>query len=262
MREITEHDPGTFCWPELATTDPAAAKAFYTALFGWTVEEHPMGDAGVYLIFKHNNRDVAAGSGMQEQQRVQGIPSHWLSYISVANAADAATEAKSLGGNELMGPFDVMELGRMAILQDPTAATFAIWQAKDHVGISAADEPGTLVWTELLTTNAETARDFYSKLFGWHVHQRPTKWSPMPYTVFTRGDKQTGGMIQITPEMGNTRSQWLPYFGTSDTDATTAKAQQFGGDVIVPPSDVPDIARFAILHDRQGAMFGILRFTS
>src|SRR5215831_9907120 len=101
MREIIEHGPGTFCWPELATSDQAAAKAFYTALFGWTVEEHAMGLAGVYMIFKHDNRDVAAASGIQEQQRAQGILPHWLPYISVANADDAASKAKSLGGSEL-----------------------------------------------------------------------------------------------------------------------------------------------------------------
>ena len=83
-----------------------------------------MGAAGVYLIFKHNTRDVAAGAGMQEQQRTQGIPSHWLSYVRVANADDAASNAKSLGGSELIRPFDVMELGRMAILQDPTGRYF------------------------------------------------------------------------------------------------------------------------------------------
>jgi uncharacterized protein len=261
MTDIIEHDPGTFCWPELATSDQPAAKAFYTALFGWTVEEHAMGSAGA-MIFKRNNRDVAAGCEMREQQRAQAIPPHWLSYISVANADDAAAKAKSLGGSELMEPFDVMERGRMAILQDPTGATFAVWQAKDHVGIRAANEAGTLVWTELLSSNAETARDFYSKLFGWDVRLRSTKWSPLPYTVFMRGDTQAGGMIQITPEMGNTPPQWLPYFGTSDTDATTAKAQQLGGDTIVPPSDVPDVARFAILQDPHGATFGILRFAS
>jgi predicted enzyme related to lactoylglutathione lyase len=258
MREITQRGPGTFCWPELATSDQAAAKAFYAALFGWTVEEHPVGGAGVYMIFKHNNRDVAAASGMQEQQRAQGVPPHWLSYISVASADDAASKAKRLGGKEMMEPFDVMELGRMAILQDPTGATFALWQAKGHVGIRAADEPGTLVWTELLTSNAEMARDFYSKLFGWGVRERPTKWSSQPYTTFMRGDQQAGGMIQITPEMGSTPSQWLPYFGTPDSDATSARALQLGGNTIVPPSDVPEIARFAIFQDPPGAMFGIL----
>jgi len=154
----------------------------------------------------------------------------------------------------------VMELGRMALLQDPAGATFAIWEAKDHIGIRAADEAGTLVFTELLTSNAEAARDFYFNLFGWQIRLRPTKWSPLPYTVFSRGDRQAGGMIQITPEMGDVPSQWLPYFGTSDTDAMTTKAQQLGGGAIVPPSDVPDIARFAILHDPAGAMFGILNF--
>ena len=258
MSEITAHDPGTFCWPELATTDQSAAKAFYTALFGWTVEEHDMGAAGVYMVFKYNNREVAASSGMQEQQRAQGIPPHWLSYISVANADDAAAKAKALGGHEVMKPVDVMDLGRMAILQDPTGAAFALWQAKDQIGIRAAGDPNTLVWTELLTPSAETARNFYSKLFDWDIRLRPTKWSPVPYTNFMRGGTQAGGMMQITPEMGNTRPQWLPYFRTSDTDATTAKAEQLGGTVIVSPSDVPDITRFAILHDPTGAMFGIL----
>ena len=230
-------------------------KSFYSAVFGWTVEEHSTEPGDLYMTFKHNNRDVAAAAGMKEDQRSRGLPPYWLSYIYVANADDSASTAKRLGAKALTAPFDVMELGRMAILEDPTGAVFAVWQAKHHAVISTAGEAGTLVWTELITPNAEVAGEFYSQMFGWHKQQRPSPWSPIPYTNFMRGGKQAGGMIQMKPEMS--RAQWLPYFGASDVDATAAKVEQLQGSTIVPPSDVAG-ARFAIFTDPQGAMFGIV----
>ncbi len=83
MPNVDGHQPGAFCWVELATLDVAAAKKFYGALFGWTFVDFPMGEFGEYTIFRINDRDVAAAYPMMPDQREQGIPPNWMSYVSV-----------------------------------------------------------------------------------------------------------------------------------------------------------------------------------
>ena len=93
MSHIDSHPPGSFCWLELATTDQAAAKSFYSSLFGWTPSDRPMGPGEVYTIFKLDGRYAAAAYTMYPEQRAQGIPPNWTLYISVANADDALEKA-------------------------------------------------------------------------------------------------------------------------------------------------------------------------
>src|SRR5271166_6536704 len=126
MSQIDSHPPGSFCWLELATTDQTAAKSFYSSLFGWTPSDSPLGPDAVYTIFKIEGRDATAAYTMFPEQRAMGIPPNWMLYVSVANADDAAKRAKAAGGTVLKDAFDVVESGRMAVLQDPTGAVFSV----------------------------------------------------------------------------------------------------------------------------------------
>src|SRR3954468_24670273 len=135
MTEVTSHPPGTFCWIELSTSDAAAAKAFYTELFGWTPVEVPI-PGGVYYRLQKNGRDAAA-------LFQNPVPPAWLLYLSVTSADESASKVTSLGGKQLQPAFDVMDLGRMALVQDPAGATFALWEPRKNPGIGVQDEPGT-----------------------------------------------------------------------------------------------------------------------
>ena len=126
MPTVTTHAPGTFNWPELATTDQNAAKKFYTTLFDWQATDDDMGPGGVYTIFKRDGKAVAALYTLKADMRKQGVPPLWGSYISVENADASAAQAKTLGGKVIMEPFDVMEHGRMAVITDPQGAVFAL----------------------------------------------------------------------------------------------------------------------------------------
>jgi uncharacterized protein len=258
MKETIQHAPGTFCWPELATSDAVGAKTFYTALFGWGVHDTPAGPDGVYTMFTLDGKELGAAHELMPQQKANGVPPHWLPYIAVANADESVAKAQTLGATVLMGAFDVMDVGRMAILQDPAGAVFTVWQAKNHIGARVVDQAGTLVWTELMSSKADAVRDFYTKLLGWGVQLHDM--GPMKYTVFMRGETPAGGMMQITPDMGNVPSHWLSYFGVTDPDATAAKATQLGGTLLIPPADIPNVGRFSVIKDPQGAAFGIIRF--
>lgn len=255
MATVTQHAPGTFCWPELGTLDQNAAKTFYSSLFGWAIRDTDMGNGEIYTVFTLNGADVAALYTMREEERKMAPP-HWNSYVAVESADQAAAKAKELGATVLMEPFDVMDIGRMAILMDPTGAVFQVWEAKTHIGVGVLDEPSSLCWTELMTTDAAKAKAFYTGLLPWK-----TEAMPMPqgeYTLWKRGDVSAGGMMEITPQMGPIPPHWMPYFAVVDCDATVAKALKLGGSTIVPAQDIPEVGRFAVLKDGQGAVFSIL----
>jgi len=154
----------------------------------------------------------------------------------------------------LMEPFDVMEAGRMAVLQDPTGAVICVWQAKSSIGARIVNEPGSLCWCELATSDTEKAGRFYSRLFGWTL-----KPSLEGYTEFLQGGTAIGGMMAIDPAWGKVPPHWLSYFAVSDCDGTTAKVKELGGSARVPPKDIPNTGRFAILTDPQGAQFAVIR---
>src|SRR6266446_9393378 len=143
MTHIDKHPPGSFCWIELATTDQKAAKDFYSSLFGWSPQDSPIGPSEFYTIFKLEGRDAAAGYTLREDQRTHGVPPNWMIYITVDSADQAAAKAKQLGGSVVMPPFDVMDLGRMAVIQDPAGAHFCMWQAAKNTGIGIAGVSGS-----------------------------------------------------------------------------------------------------------------------
>jgi uncharacterized protein len=118
-------NPGSFSWTELMTTDAGAARAFYCQLLGWTFAEMPMGSGMAYTVFQVGGKPAAGMIQMQGPQ-FEGVPPNWLSYLSVADCDASMARAVELGATVLMPPQDVPGTGRFAVLQDPTAAVFAI----------------------------------------------------------------------------------------------------------------------------------------
>lgn len=254
MPVIESYAPGTFCWADLGTPDAAAAKRFYTSLFGWTAEDRPMGPDACYTMLQIDGRAVAA---LYQQESVQqGMPPHWLSYISVASVNDVARRAKDLGGTALMDPFDVLDVGRMAMLQDPTGAVIALWEPHSHAGAAIAGEPGAICWNELATTDTTRAETFYTSMLGWSAERRPM--GAAAYIMFTDNGSARGGMMEIAASRGPVPPHWLVYFAVTDIEGLTALAQLLGGAVRVAPADTPGVGRFAVLADPQGAVFAAM----
>jgi predicted enzyme related to lactoylglutathione lyase len=257
MTIVTTHAPGTFCWADLGTPDAAAAKRFYTGLFGWKYEDMPMGEGADYTMFEVGGNWVAALYPQDPQQQSQGVPPHWLSYVAVESADRTSERTRGLGGTVLMDPFDVFEVGRMAVIQDPTGAVVALWEARTHPGAGLVGEPNSLCWTELNTGDPERAAAFYTGLLGWETEKQPM--GDFVYTYFKQGERRNGGMMQLTAEMGPIPPHWAVYFAVDDCDGRAARATGLGGKVLVPPTDVPDVGRFAVLQDPQGAAFAIVK---
>src|SRR5436190_1311044 len=249
--------PGSFCWPELATSDQKAGSAFYAKLFGWAINDQPMGPGTVYTMFQMRGRDVAAASSLRPEDKQHGVPPHWNTYISVANADAAAKRAQELGGKALAPPFDVMDAGRMAAVQDPTGAVFQVWQAGRHSGARVLGEPGALCWTELATRDPAAAKNFYTSLFGWKA--KSSSDAGMNYTEFSVGQTPGAGMMEMDERMAGVPPHWMPYFMAADVDQTAAKAKELGATQIVPPGDIPKVGRSSVIQDPQGAVFAIFK---
>ncbi len=256
--KTTAYAPGTFCWPELATTDQAAGEQFYSKLFDWGVDPIPMGPDMRYTIYKQGDRDAGAVTTLMPEQLQQGVPPHWNSYVSVSNVDETAKQVKALGGQVLMEPMDVMDKGRMLVAMDPTGAVFCCWQAGSTPGAGNLDEVGGLVWTELTAQGVDKAIAFYTKLLGWTVKPMDMGTGGT-YNVLSRGATPAAGAMETPKEMAGAPSVWTPYFSVADTDATAKKAESLGGKTMVPPTDIPGTGRFAIIADPQGAVFGVIK---
>ncbi len=251
MTEVTRHEPGSFSWAELATSDSEGAKKFYAALFGWSFADSPAGPDMVYTMWKKGSKSVGAMYGLGPQQK--GVPPHWNIYVTVSSADESAKKAKDLGGTLLAEPFDVMDVGRMATIRDREGAAFCVWQAKKHIGAEVVNEPGAMCWCELDTTDTESAKTFYTGLFGWGAK------AGGDYTEFQRAGTSIGGMMKIPPEWGSVPPNWLTYFAVEDCDGTAKKASDLGGKPIVPPTTIDNVGRFAVLADPQGAVFAVIK---
>ncbi len=203
-------------------------------------------------------KEVAALYELNPEQRSQGVLPHWMVYISVPSADEAAEKAKSLGGTVLMGPFDVFDSGRMTFIQDPTGATFAVWQPAKHIGARIMNEPGTLAWTELATT--DTAGEFYTQLFDWT--SETAEMGGGPYITFMKGEQPVGGMLPMTEEWGDVPPHWMIYFAVADCDRTVDLAASLGGRVQVPPTNIEGVGRFTMLADPQSALFSVIKLAT
>ncbi len=255
---MAAYTTGEFCWYELGTRDIAAAVKFYKDLAHWGTLTQAMGEQGAYYVFQVEGKDVGGGYQMSGPQ-FEGIPPHWMPYVWVDDVDAAVTSATRSGGNVIAQAMDVPNVGRMAFLQDPQGAHFAVYMGREHQGAARLSaKPGTFCWTELMTTSAADARNFYGEIFGW-THAEMPMADGGTYTIFQVNGKPAAGMMQMDgPQFQGIPPNWLSYLSVSDCDAEVARAAEMGAKVLTPPQDVPNTGRFSVLQDPTGTVFAII----
>ena len=122
-----------------------------------------------------------------------------------------------------------------------------------------ANHHGDFIWYELVTPDPDGARAFYESVVGWTIEGRPP--GEMDYRMISSADGLVAGLMPLSDEMaaGGARPAWLGYIGVDDVDAMAASVREGGGAVIVPPTDIPDVGRFAFVTDPAGAPFYVMR---
>jgi predicted enzyme related to lactoylglutathione lyase len=253
MVKIDSYAQGTPSYVELVTPDQEAAKGFYGQLFGWDLEDVPL-DGSSYYVAASKEGDAVAGiagpmPGMEDH------PAFWAVYLTVHDVDAAAAKVADAGGTVDAGPFDVMELGRMAAVSDPTGARVNLWQARATIGTVRANEPGTPVWNELVTPDVARATAFYKDVLGVDWEEMSMGEGPS-YTCLVVDGRQVAGAMP--PQMEGIPPHWNVYFNVEDVDAAVEKATGLGATVLAPAFDVPSVGRLAVLADPQGGMFNLM----
>jgi predicted enzyme related to lactoylglutathione lyase len=246
--------PGTPSWVDLGSPDVEASKRFYGQLFGWVANVAPQPEAMGYTMFALGGKTVAGlGPLMNPQQ-----PPAWSTYVSTENADATAAKVKEAGGQVLVAPMDVMDMGRFAVFMDAGGAAISVWQPKSYQGAELANAPGSFCWNELATRDMEGAKKFYQAVFGWGAKTQ-SMGGEGSYTEWQLGGKSiAGGMPMGSNFPPQVPPHWLTYFAVEDTDASIAKAQQLGGKSMMPAMDSP-AGRFGVLQDPQGAIFAVIK---
>jgi predicted enzyme related to lactoylglutathione lyase len=237
---------GKFVWHEQVSPDPERAQEFYTQLFGWSTEAFKPGDADYTMISSGGQSHGGFSKALEGAP-----PPHWLSHVLVEKLEDTIERAKSAGGRLAAGPFEMGEVGRIAIIADPQDAFISAYQPAREV---PAPE-GVFVWDELGTSDVDGAQRFYEEVFGWTTSDMGPDYGG--YRIFNRGDTGIAGLMALPDE--SIPPHWQPYVAVQDPDATAAKAADLGGSTLMEPMDVPEVGRIAVLRDPQGATFGIIK---
>jgi uncharacterized protein len=253
MPVIDSVPAGAPCWIDLFTSDAAASKEFYGALFGWTVEE--VGEEyGGYFNFAKDGRLVAGGMPSDGQD---GVPDTWSIYLATPDAQATADATVAGGGQVVVPPMPVGTLGTMAVLVDPTGAAIGAWQPGDHKGFQLLAEDGAPAWFELHTRDHAGAVAYYQQVFGWDTHVAGDT-DEFRYTTLGEGDSQAAGIYDASASLPDgVAAKWSVYFGVADTDAALNRIVELGGKIVVPAEDTP-YGRLATATDSTGAEFKLV----
>ncbi|MBK6016426.1 VOC family protein [Streptomyces sp. MBT53] len=252
----TDFITGSPNWLDLGSPDTDAAAAFYGAVFGWRfVSAGP--DTGGYGFFQVDGKTVAALGPLTEE----GARSAWMIHFKTDDIAATVQAVTSGGGTVRMEPMDVMGEGMLAQATDPQGAQFALWQPGRTAGLELTSAPNTLLWVELHATDPEADIAFYQGLFGWRSQDMPAPGMTYRVLSTSAGDQQDasfGGVAPLNAGEGE-QPRWVPYFHSTDVDATIDSARSNGGSVLMPAADVPEVGRIAWLADPFGAAFALLK---
>ncbi|WP_309074240.1 VOC family protein [Paenarthrobacter sp.] len=249
--KISSWPAATPMWVDLGVDNLAAAKVFYTDLFGW---EYVSGqDSGEYLLAHLGGRAVA-GVGPKQ---APGMPTVWTTFLASDDVDVTAKKIRAAGGEMIALPFDVMESGRMALAVDTVGSAFGIWQAGTHIGAERVNEHGTLCWNELHTRDFTAARSFYAEVFN--VSYQDAREDGLVYSTLRRplDGREVGGIQHDTDIPDATPNHWLTWFASDYVQGTAERAVELGATLLMPVTESP-LGRIAIIQAPQGEVFGIV----
>jgi predicted enzyme related to lactoylglutathione lyase len=241
-------------WVDLATSDPAASREFYSKLFGWDIQIHPDPLYGGYAMATVDGGQVAGiGPKMMPE-----APTAWSVYIGTTDSDDLVRRVQTAGGAVVVPPMTVGDQGRMTVFQDPSGAFISSWEPISMTGFSMGAD-GTFGWAELNARGIDKDLPFYKAAFGWDPVTGSQGLAGSAYTQFQIAGLTVAGGSEMNPMVPpQVPSYWMAYFLVSDLDASFRTAIEAGAVEMLSPVDYPG-GRLAIISDPQGAAFGLLQ---
>ena len=194
---------------------------------------------------------VSAIFPLSDESRAAGTPASWTSYVTVADVDATAARALELGGTVTRDAFDIADVGRAALIEDPQGAVVALWQAGTHFGAERVNDIGCLCMNELATSDLDAARAFYEQFFGWTTGLVDTGPGG-PTLVWVQNDGALNAHMSVEPGPPH----WRPYFTVASTATTIEQLEALGGSLVAGPFPIPD-GSIAVVRDPQGAEFAL-----
>ena len=243
-----------FFWYDLMTSDTQAAMRFYADVVGWTPQES--GSPG-YTALTMNGAGLAGLMAIPEDAAAMGARPAWMGYIHVDDVPAMMDAVRAQGGKVLKGPVTIEGVITFAVVADPQGAAFLIANPipKNAPPRPPRTAPGNVGWHELCASDWQAVWPFYEKLFGWQK-TTPVDMGPMgTYQLFSAGDGDIGGMMNRPPAVPV--SYWNFYFVVPSVEAAEKRIEAGGGQIMVPPMQVPGGGWILQAMDPQGAVFAL-----
>jgi uncharacterized protein len=258
--------PGSFIWYELMSPDPAASKAFYDAVVGWTIDatsSAPGGAADYRMITRSDGGHAGGMLAIDAAMQAHGARPMWLGYLAVDDVDAHAAAIVADGGKVLMPPHDAPRIGRFAMLTDPVGVPFYVMRptppAADpdaNSDVFSVDRPQHIRWNELATRDPQGAVAFYTRHFGWS-QQGEMEMGPMgTYRFLQHGGVGIGAIMPLPPPMP--QSSWTYYIGVDDIDRAARAVTDGGGQIVHGPVQIPGGEYSLSAIDPQQASFGLV----
>jgi predicted enzyme related to lactoylglutathione lyase len=252
-------DVGRFVWYDLVTRDVEAAKAFYTKVVGWGIQEWGEGPSA-YPMWTAGDVPIGGVGPLPPEVDQAGLPPHWMAHVTVEDVDASARRAEATGGRIVEGPTDIPEVGRFAVIADPQGAVLSLFRPRNGEMRADMRKPGFVGWHELHATDHEAAWEFHSSLLGWKRVDSVDMGEIGTYLLFGLRDQPEGEMVGAMfdgAKLSGASPHWLYYFNVDDVDAAVERVKSAGGSVLHGPMEVPGGGRVAQCGDDQGGAFAL-----
>ena len=249
---------GDFCWAELYAKNISKSLKFYASIFDWKEENISLPENKFYTLLKIHEKSIAGG--IQLSDDMGDLRPHWNSYILVADIHKTLEKAIKLGAKSMSGVSDCLDIGKYAVILDPTGASFTLWQSMklEPEIVLKKNVPNNIGWNELITEDIDKAKQFYMELFGWEDKTMASEYAEK-YTVFMNEGTPAAGMRTPTEKLKTPGPRWWVYFTVSNLDASIDKIRELGGNIKHDPITIP-LGRFIMIEDPGGVCFSIIEY--
>lgn len=246
--------PGKFVWADLITDDAAAARKFYTGMFGWSFR-----DFGGYLVGQNDERPLC---GIVQQPRPKDRPARprWFPYMSVSSVDRAQRTVLKAGGRVAAPRGKILDRGEQVLFADPEGAIFGVIKSSSGDPKDFLAEPGDWIWIQFLSHDAKKASEFYQAVGGYEPRENTSSGRLSDYVLLSDGYARA--TIRTIPK-ANTHVQpaWLPFVRVKNIGESVARAKQLGGKVLIEPKPEVFNGKVAVIADPTGAATGILEWS-
>ncbi|MCC2336343.1 VOC family protein [Cellulomonas wangsupingiae] len=237
-------------WADITVTELGPTQRFYGGLLGWQLSIGGP-ETGGYVTATVDGH-VVAGIKVADVPH----PAGWCVYLATDDLAQSVAQGVAAGGTVVVDPVTVLDLGRLAVLADPTGAVVGLWESGTHTGWELTEVPGAYVWAEQMSHDPVTARRFYTALFGYE--QQDMSAPDFTYTSLSVGGTPAAGIGGYGPGAGDVPAAWTWYVEVEDADGIAPRVAELGGEVVSGPEDTP-YGRMLLVRGPAGEVVALLQ---